>query len=44
MLLIEAPQDKVSYIINNMENIVLTIPTSEAPDWMVTEISETYHN
>ena len=44
MLLIEAPQDKVSYIINNMENIVLTIPTSEAPDWMVREINETYQD
>jgi len=44
MLLIEAPQDKVNYILNNMENIVLTIPTSEAPDWMVSEISSTYQN
>ena len=44
MLLIEAPQDKVNYILNNMENIVLTIPTSEAPDWMVNEISTTYQD
>ena len=44
MLLIEAPQDKVNYILNNMENIVLTIPTSEAPDWMVEEISSTYQD
>ena len=44
MLLIEAPQDKVNFILNNMDNIVLTIPTSEAPDWMVEEISETYQN
>jgi hypothetical protein len=44
MLLIEAPQDKVNFILNNMENIVLTIPTSEAPDWMVSEISSTYQN
>ena len=42
MLLIEVPQDKVNYIINNMDNIVLTIPTSQAPDWMVNEISSTY--
>ena len=42
MLLIEAPQDKVNYIIENMDDIVLTIPTSEAPDWMVSEISSTY--
>lgn len=44
MLLIETPQDKVNFILNNMENIVLTIPTSEAPDWMVEEISSTYEN
>ncbi|MBR4448071.1 hypothetical protein [Methanobrevibacter sp.] len=42
MLLIETPQDKVNYILENMDNIVLTIPTSEAPDWMVSEISSTY--
>lgn len=44
MLLIEAPQDKVNFIINNMEDIVLTIPTSHAPTWMVNEISKTYDN
>ena len=44
MLLIETPQDKVSFILNNMDNIVLTIPTTEAPDWMVTEISQTYQD
>ncbi|MBE6503306.1 MAG: DUF515 domain-containing protein [Methanobrevibacter sp.] len=42
MLLIETPQDKVNYILNNMDNIVLTIPTSEAPDWMIKELSTTY--
>ena len=44
MLLIETPQDKVNYVINNMDNIMLTIPTSQAPEWMVTEISSTYNN
>ena len=44
MLLIETPQDKVNYILDNMDDIVLTIPTSEAPDWMVSEISATYQN
>lgn len=42
MLLIETPQDKVEYVINNMDNLILTIPTSHAPDWMVNEISSTY--
>lgn len=42
MLLIETPQDKVEYVINNMDNIILTIPTSHAPNWMINEISSTY--
>lgn len=44
MLLIETPQDKVNYVLNNMDNIVLTIPTTNAPDWMINEISATYRN
>ena len=44
MLLIETPHDKVSFILDNMDSIVLTIPTSDAPDWMVSEISSTYQN
>ncbi|WP_296881101.1 hypothetical protein [uncultured Methanobrevibacter sp.] len=44
MLLIETPQDKVNFVLNNMENIVLTIPTSKAPKWMVDEIQYTYNN
>ncbi len=44
MLLVEVPQEKVSYILDNMDSIVLTIPTSDAPDWMVSEISSTYQN
>lgn len=42
MLLIETPQDKVEFVINNMEDIVLTIPTSHAPNWMFKEISSAY--
>ena len=34
MLLIEVPQDKVNYVLDNMGNIVLTIPTNDAPEWM----------
>ena len=42
MLLIEVPQDKVNFIINNMDNIVLTIPTTKAPSLMAGEINSTY--
>ena len=41
MLLIEVPQNKVSYILNNMEDIVLTIPTINGPEWMVSQINST---
>ena len=41
MLLVETPQDKVSYMLNNMDNIVLTIPTTDAPNWMINEINQT---
>ena len=42
MLLVETPQDKVNFMINNMDNIFLTIPTTSAPNWMVEELSSTY--
>ncbi len=42
MLLIEVPQDRVNYVLDNMDSIVLTIPTTQAPDWMVGELSEKY--
>lgn len=42
LLLVEVPHDKVNFVLNHMENIVLTIPTNNAPDWMVNEISSIY--
>ena len=42
MLLVEAPQDKVNFILNNMDSIVLTIPTAKAPSWMAGQINATY--
>ncbi len=39
MLLIETPNDKVNYMLNNMDKIVLTIPTTHAPEWMINEIN-----
>ena len=42
LLLVEVPHDKVNYVLNNMENIVLTIPTNNAPEWMINEISSVY--
>lgn len=42
LLLIEVPREDVPYVINNMENVILTIPTSDAPNWMVNELKATY--
>ena len=39
ILLIETPNDKVNYMLNNMDKIVLTIPTTHAPEWMINEIN-----
>ena len=42
LLLIEVPRDDVSYVINNMDNLVLTIPTEHAPNWMINELKSVY--
>lgn len=42
MLLLEVPQERVNFILNNMDSIVLTIPTTKAPSWMAGEINSTY--
>ena len=43
MLLVETPQDKVNFLLDNMNQIILTIPTTNAPSWMVSEINSTYN-
>ncbi len=40
LILIEMPREDVQYTLNNMNNIILTIPTQEGPDWMIKEIKE----
>ena len=42
MILLEVPQDKVNFVLDNMDDIILTIPTSNAPPWMIKEINSTY--
>lgn len=44
MVLIEVPHEKVNFIINNMDSIVLTIPTANAPQWMEGQLTSTYRN
>jgi len=42
LLLIEVPRDDVLYVINNMDNLILTIPTEHAPNWMINELKSAY--
>ena len=43
ILLLEVPRGDVNFIINNMSNLILTIPTDFAPNWVVKELNETYY-
>ena len=43
LVLLEVPRSDVSFVINNMENLILTIPTEYAPNWAINELSETYY-
>lgn len=43
IILLEVPQSDVNFVINNMDNLILTIPTDFAPNWAVSELSETYY-
>lgn len=43
IILLEVPQSDVNFVINNMDSLVLTIPTEFAPNWVVNELSETYY-
>jgi hypothetical protein len=43
IILLEVPQSDVNFVINNMDNLILTIPTDFAPNWVVDELNETYY-
>ncbi|MBQ6220410.1 MAG: DUF515 domain-containing protein [Methanosphaera sp.] len=34
IIMLEVPRDSVEYLIENMDNIILTIPTYDAPSWV----------
>lgn len=44
LVLLEIPRADVMFIINNMDSLILTIPTEYAPNWVVNELSSTYYN
>lgn len=44
LILLEIPRSDVSFMINNMDNVILTIPTEYAPNWAIDELKSTYYN
>lgn len=44
LILLEVPRENVRFVLNNMENLILTIPTDESPYWMINEIKEANNN
>ncbi|MDR0912856.1 MAG: DUF515 domain-containing protein [Methanobrevibacter sp.] len=42
IVLLEVPRSDVTFILNNMEDLIITIPSSNAPNWMINELKETY--
>ena len=43
IILLEVPQSDVNFVINNMDNLILTIPTDFAPNWVMDELNATYY-
>lgn len=43
LILIEVPKENVEFLLNNMDSIVLTIPTKEAPSWMMDSLKKRFN-
>ena len=42
LLLLEVPRENAVWLIQNMNNVILTVPTQQAPNWMITELKQIY--
>lgn len=42
LLLLEVPREDVLFVIQNMDSIMLTLPTQQAPTWMINELRTIY--
>jgi len=42
LVLLEVPRENAIFLIQNMNNVMFTIPTREAPDWMIEELRALY--
>ncbi len=42
LLLLEVPRENAVFLIQNMNNVILTVPTQQAPNWMIKELKQIY--
>ncbi|GAB4314747.1 MAG: DUF515 domain-containing protein [Methanobacteriaceae archaeon] len=42
LVLLEVPREDVGFLIQNMDSIILTVPTQQAPTWMSKELQRIY--
>ncbi|MBC7100252.1 MAG: DUF515 domain-containing protein [Methanobacteriales archaeon] len=42
LVILEVPRDDVPFLIQNMNSIILTVPTQNAPEWMIRELHKIY--
>lgn len=42
LVVLEVPRENALFLIQNMNSVMLTVPTSSAPDWMVQELKSIY--
>jgi hypothetical protein len=42
LILLEVPRENAIFLIQNMNNVILTVPTQQAPQWMANELRTIY--
>ncbi|MDI3484651.1 MAG: hypothetical protein PWQ74_1238 [Methanobacteriaceae archaeon] len=42
LIILEVPREDVPFLIQNMNSIILTVPTQNAPEWMIRELRRIY--
>ncbi|MCK9150390.1 DUF515 domain-containing protein [Methanobacterium alcaliphilum] len=42
LVLLEVPRENVLFLIQNMDSVMLTVPTQQAPTWMIQELRKIY--
>jgi len=42
LVLLEVPRENAIFLIQNMNNVIFTVPTQQAPEWMIRELRAIY--